>query len=159
MPDNKKSDDTYNDRSLSEGASDALPKPQLQIIVDGNSVFKPSMKTYFVDEYDKKKHEYTSQVMGTYCSCDMVVSKHTVCSCLAVCTCDADTKPTQKVCTCDAVATPTKPTETVCSCDSVCTCESVCSCDGYQSCTCEGHSSGGGGYVSCGSPCACVPVH
>ena len=145
MPD-KKNDAAYNDRALSEGADDALPKPQIQIIVDGNSVFKPSMKTYFVDEYDEGANTYETQIMGTYCSCDTVVSTHTVCTCLAVCTCDAD-------------ATPTTPTETVCTCEHVCTCESVCSCDGYQSCTCQSYSSGGGGYVTCGSPCACVPVH
>ena len=54
--------------------------------------------------------------------------------------------------------TETETTETVCTCDSVCTCESVCSCDGYQSCSCVSNT-GGGRYVSCGSPCACVPVH
>lgn len=149
-----KNNDAYNDRALTEASDDALPKPQIQIIVDGNSVFKPSMKTYFVDEYDEKDTEYSSQVMGTYCSCDLVVSKHTVCTCLAVCTCDSHTAPTQTTCTCDTVTTPT---ETTCTCDSVCTCESVCSCVGYQTCTCQGHSSGGG--VNCGAPCACVPVH
>ena len=152
--------DGYNDRALSEPADDALPKPQIEIIVDGNSVFKPSMKTYFVDEYDEDAERYETQVMGTYCSCDMVTSTRTVCACLSVCTCDAVAKPapTNTVCTCDAVATPTVPRETVCSCDRVCTCETVCSCDGYQSCSCVGHTSGGG-MVSCGSPCACVPVH
>ena len=157
-------DKTYNDRALTKESDEALPKPQIEIIVDGNSVFKPSMKTYFVDEYDKSKKEYESQVMGTYCSCDMVTSTHTVCTCNTVatpvgttCTCDAvaTPAPVQTTCTCDTVATPT-PVET-CSCDSVCTCEAVCSCDGYQSCSCESHTSGGG--VSCGSPCACVPVH
>lgn len=142
MPNSK----PYNDRALSEGSDDALPKPQISIIVDGNSVFKPSMKTFFVDDYDKSDKEYKTKVMGTYCSCDMVASTHTVCTC-------------NSVCTCEAVAKPTTPTETVCSCDSVCTCLAVCSCDGYQSCSCESHTSGGGGYVSCGSPCACVPVH
>ena len=138
---------SYDDRALQKGSDKALPKPQIEIIVDGNSVFKPSMKTYFVDDYDKKKHEFETQVMGTYCSCDTVVSTHTVCTCLSVCTCDA-------------VATPTPaPTETVCTCDADCVCQNVCSCDGYQSCSCESFSSGGGGMVSCGAPCACVPVH
>ncbi|MDO4807556.1 MAG: hypothetical protein Q4A07_09925 [Coriobacteriales bacterium] len=133
----------YDDRALTKGSDEALPKPQIEIIVDGNSVFKPSMKTYFVDDYDDVDHEFESKIMGTYCSCDLVVSTHTVCTCLAVCTCDT-------------VATPT---ETVCSCDAVCSCENVCSCDGYQSCSCESVSSGGGGTVSCGAPCLCVPVH
>ncbi|MBR3328671.1 MAG: hypothetical protein IKG22_15260 [Atopobiaceae bacterium] len=154
----------YDDRALAQGSDEALPKPQIEIIVDGNSVFKPSMKTYFVDDYDKKKHEFETQVMGTYCSCDTVVSTHTVCTCLSVCTCDAvatpTPAPTETVCTCDSVATPTPvPTETVCACDADCVCQNVCSCDGYQSCSCESFSSGGGGMVSCGAPCACVPVH
>ena len=143
MADNTK--DGYNDRALTEPSDDALPKPQIEIIVDGNSVFKPSMKAYFVDEYDEEESEYSSQVMGTYCTCDMVTSTHTVCTCLAVCTCDA-------------VATPT-PVVTPCTCDSVCTCLSVCSCDGYQSCSCVSHTPSGGGTVNCGAPCACVPVH
>ncbi|MDO4797156.1 MAG: hypothetical protein Q4A01_03950 [Coriobacteriales bacterium] len=149
----------YNDRALTEESPDALPKPQIHIIVDGNSVFKPSMKTYFVDEYKEKTKKYETKVMGTYCSCDMVTSTHTVCTCLAVCTCDAHKTPTTTVCTCESIGVPTVPNQTTCSCDSVCTCESVCSCDGYQSCSCESHSSGGGRLVSCGSPCACVPVH
>ena len=138
---------SYDDRALSKGSDKALPKPQIEIIVDGNSVFKPSMKTYFVDDYNKGTHEFESKVMGTYCSCDTVVSTHVVC-------------------TCDTVATPAAPTpgeatptETVCTCDAECTCQDVCSCDGYQSCSCVSVSSGGGGLVSCGAPCACVPVH
>ena len=147
----------YDDRALAQGSDEALPKPQIEIIVDGNSVFKPSMKTYFVDDYNKGTHEFESKVMGTYCSCDTVVSTHTVCTCDTVAT-PAPSGSTHTVCTCDAVATPA-PTETVCTCDAECTCEDVCSCDGYQSCSCESFSSGGGGMVSCGAPCACVPVH
>ncbi len=160
MADSTSTKGGYNDRALNEPSDDALPKPQIEIIVDGNSVFKPSMKTYFVDEYDEEKSEYSSQVMGTYCTCDMVTSTHTVCTCLSVCTCDAVATPTPVVtpCTCDAVATPT-PIVTPCTCDSVCTCLSVCSCDGYQSCSCVSNVPSGGGGVDCGAPCACVPVH
>ena len=133
----------FNDRALTEGSDSTLHKPQIEIIVDGNSIFKPGMKTYFVDAYDEKEQEYTTHVMGEYCSCDTVLTTHTVCTCEHVCTCNS-------VCTCEA--------HTVCSCDSVCSCENVCSCDGYQSCSCVGNT-GGGQWVSCGSPCACVPVH
>lgn len=133
----------FNDRALTEGTDTAVPKPQIEIIVDGNSVFKPGMKTFFVEDYDTTNKEYTTHVMGEYCSCDTVLTTYTVCTCEHVCTCNS-------VCTCEA--------HTECSCDSVCTCESVCSCDGYQSCSCESNT-GGGGWVSCGSPCACVPVH
>ena len=114
----------YNDRALSEGDDTSLPKPQIEIIVDGNSVFKPGMKTYFVDDYDKDEGEYVSKVMGEYCSCDTVVSTHVVCTC-----------------------------------EAVCTCESVCSCLSYQSSVCTTNVGGGTRTVSCGAPCACVPVH
>ena len=139
-------DETYgfNDRTLASASEGALPKPQIEIIVDGNSVFKPGMKTYFVDSYSTTAEEYTTKVVGEYCSCDTVLTEYTVCTCEHVCTCNA-------VCSCEA--------HTVCSCDNVCTCENVCSCDGYQSCTCESYGSGSGQWVSCGSPCACVPVH
>jgi hypothetical protein len=101
------------------------------------------MKTYFVDSYNETAEQYTTQVMGEYCSCDTVLTTYTVCTCEHVCTCNS-------VCTCES--------HTVCSCDNVCTCENVCSCDGYQSCSCVDNS-GSGQWVSCGSPCACVPVH
>ncbi|MDI9590932.1 MAG: hypothetical protein QM302_07860 [Acidobacteriota bacterium] len=142
----------YDDRSADTPDDAALPKPQIEIIVDGNSVFKPSMKTYFVDEYDADAGEFSGHVtgvMGEYCSCDTVAVPHTVCTCESVCTCVS-------VCTCESVCSCVD----VCTCDNVCTCESVCSCDGYSSCSCVGYtSSSGGGWVSCGSPCACVPVH
>ena len=133
----------FNDRALSEPSEGALPKPQIEIIVDGNSVFKPGMKTYFVDDNaDSSGSAGTGKIVGTYCSCDTVLTTYTVCTCEHVCTCNS-------VCSCEA--------HTVCSCDNVCTCENVCSCDGYQSCSCVGNT--GGQWVSCGSPCACVPVH
>ncbi|MBR3234863.1 MAG: hypothetical protein IKG11_04520 [Atopobiaceae bacterium] len=117
--------ETYNDRALTEGDDTALPKPQIEIIVDGESVFKPGMKTYFVDGYDTDGGEYISKVMGAYCSCDTVTTSYVVCTC-----------------------------------EHVCTCESVCSCVGYSTCSCVGnYGTGGGGMVSCGAPCACVPVH
>ena len=43
-------DKKYDDRVLASEDETALPKPQIQIIVDGKSVFKPGMKTYFVDD-------------------------------------------------------------------------------------------------------------
>lgn len=130
--DNDAQSTSYNDRALHEGDNAALPKPQIEIIVDGNSVFKPGMKTYFVDDYKNGEGEYVGKVMGVYCSCDTVVSTHVVCTC-----------------------------------EAVCTCESVCSCLAYQSTVCTANvsgcptnkGSGGTRTVSCGAPCACVPVH
>ena len=112
-------DKKYDDRVLASEDETALPKPQIQIIVDGKSVFKPGMKTYFVDDNaDSSGSAGTGKIAGTYGSCDTVVSTHLVC-----------------------------------------TCESVCSCVGYSTCSCVGNKSTGGGRVSCGAPCACVPVH
>ena len=79
------SDSSYNDRALQEGSDDVLPKPQIEIIVDGNHVFKPSMETYFVDDYESAQGEFTGKVVGSYCSCNTV----TICTCLAVCTCES----------------------------------------------------------------------
>ena len=67
MPENTSD---YNDRGLTEPTEGALPKPQIEIIVDGNSVLKPGMRTYFVGDYDAEGTEYNGQVVGTYCSCD-----------------------------------------------------------------------------------------
>lgn len=39
-----------------------------------------------------------------------------------------------------------------CQCNKVCTCVPVCGCVGHVSCSCDSHSSGGGG-------CRCAPVH
>ena len=58
----------FNDRALSEPSEGALPKPQIEIIVDGNSVFKPGMKTYFVDDYDEDSGRYGATVMGALVS-------------------------------------------------------------------------------------------
>ena len=95
-------DKKYDDRVLASEDETALPKPQIQIIVDGKSVFKPG-------------------------SCDTVVSTHLVCTCESV---------------------------------------STCSCVGHNAgaCSCVAYRPGGGGggcscqSVSCGSPCACIPV-
>ena len=120
----------YNDRALTEASDDVLPKPQIEIIADGNKIFKPGMKSYFVDEYNEDAGDgsFVDRIIGEYCTCDTVLSVHTVCTC-----------------------------------EHVCTCENHCSCVGFTStvpgglggsstlCSCQS--------VSCGSPCACVPVH
>ena len=121
-------DKKYDDRVLASEDETALPKPQIQIIVDGKSVFKPGMKTYFVDDNaDSSGSAGTGKIVGTYCSCDTVVSTHLVCTCESV---------------------------------------STCSCVGHNAgtCSCVAYKPGGGGggcscqSVSCGSPCACIPV-
>jgi hypothetical protein len=137
----------FNDRDPGGRNDSALPKPQIEIIVDGNSIYKPGMKAFFI-EGEASEAIISSQVegmiTGEFCTCDVVYT--TVPGSTTVCTCD-------EVCTC----------ENVCSCDGYvsCTCESVCSCDGHSSCNCVSYTSTSCSCqsVSCGSPCACVPVH
>jgi hypothetical protein len=129
----------FNDRTP-EPPEGALPKPHIEIIVDGNKIYKPGMRTYFVEDNGldasiisnpNGSGVYTEEV----CSCNTVV-----------------------VYSYDEVSDFPQGYEPsyVCSCDSECVCESFCSCD--SDCSCDSYSSGGG-MVSCGSPCACVPVH
>lgn len=127
MPDNA----GYNDRVSATPNDDALPKPQIEIIVDGESYFKPGMRTYFVDtpEGSSVSDEWETRIMGEYCVCDTVLS-------------------TKGSCECDSY----------CTCDSYSVCASDCSCVGYSSSSSSGTSCSCQS-VSCGSPCACVPVH
>ena len=123
-------DETYNDRALSDPSDDALPKPQIEIIVDGTSVFKPGMKTYFVDDYGEEE-SLNAKVVGTYCSCDTVITTHLICTCqhVPVCSCES-----HRTCACVGNAFGTTP-----------------NIGGGTICTCQA--------VSCGSPCACIPVY
>lgn len=107
------SNSTYNDRIAYENET-VLPKPQLEIIVSGDSVFKPGMKAYFIEDYSEGDTDYQAKVMGSYCTCDTVAVGST------------------QVCTCNSV----------CTCEAVCTCESNCTCHGYS--IPSGNSSSGG---------------
>ena len=123
-------DKAYDDRALTEADKTALPKPQIQIIVDGKGIFKPGMKTYFVEDgASSSKDEEAGKVRGSYCSCDMVVSTHLICTCESVNTCSCQGYSATSPCSC--VSHKTGGGGTVCSCQS----------------------------VSCGSPCACIPVY
>jgi hypothetical protein len=149
MPDDTSGSGTpsYNDRS-NEPPKDALPKPHIEIIVDGNSIYKPGMKTYFVDEAKK------GSIRSTQTTKTATTTTETY---------------TEVICTCDLVAVPNIKSKTICACEAFCSCNSQCSCEKHCSCnsqcscqnvcSCNNYSSGGGGSVSCGSPCACVPVH
>ncbi len=157
MPDNNASSDSYNDRTVDNsgssndgsnvsdgGSNTALPKPQIEIIVDGNSIYKPGMKTFFVEGAGNEAVISSEGVVtGEFCTCDVVYTTQpgstTFCTCDEVCTCES-------VCSCDGYSS--------CSCESVCGCDNdSCSCLSHSSSTCSCQS------VSCGSPCACVPVH
>ena len=126
---------SYNDRALTQSDDGALPKPQIEIVVDGTHVFKPGMKTYFVESYAENEQP-TARVSGTVCSCDSVSSSYLVCTCESV---------------------------SACSCESY---SSGCTCQGFGGNGGNGSGNGGSGgvvctcqAVSCGAPCACVPVY
>lgn len=104
------------------------------------SFLKPELETQ-IDEQEMQKSSDDDN-FTLVCRCDKV------CTCNKVqtgtrCRCDTVSK-----CTCESVMTCTCNTVMVCSCDTVrtCTCNPQCSCDS--------HSSGGGG----GRVCRCVPV-
>lgn len=122
-------DKRYDDRALTEANDKALPKPQIQIIVDGKNIFKPGMKTYFVEDGAASTDGATDgRIVSTYCSCDTVVSTHLICTCQSVSTCSCVGHATTVVCPAHGIDTGGG---TICSCQS----------------------------VSCGSPCACIPVY
>lgn len=125
-----------NDRVKKPAVLSKLPKPEIEMILDGNSVFKPGMKTYFVDEVDGDGNAGKSIFGGTYCSCDMVCTCENVCSCVGHCSCN-----TISSCTCNKVQT--------CSCVG----KATCTCVGKSTCSCVSNTSYGRSY------CSCVPVH
>lgn len=136
MSDQNKEKD-FDDRDLTSSEENGvLPKPQIEIIVDGNTVFKPGMKTFFVDEFDKDKGSFSTRVMGEYCSCDTVTAAYTVCTCEDVCTCHGYSRQSTTP-TIPNIPTPGTPQVSVPTTTQVCSCQSV----------------------TCGGPCACVPVH
>jgi len=156
---------TPHDRELTDEVAGVLPKPQVHIIVDGNSIYKPGMKTVFA-ETDGIVEEVSGSCptdSESFCQCDVVYTKKLVPSLGVVCTCEAYTP---------------------CSCEDHCTCQNVDSCPYYSAAAplnplcptdggCPTYSApapGSGGYtgggsictceaVSCNGPCACVPVH
>lgn len=130
--DSKMADERYDDRSLSEPSDGTLPKPQIQIVVDGKSIFKPGMKTYFVEDGEASTDEGPDgKIAGTYCSCDTVVSTHLICTCESVSTCSCVGHSYSVVCPVHGSGTGGGVGGTICTCQS----------------------------VSCGSPCACIPVY
>lgn len=124
----KMADERYDDRALSEANDGALPKPQIQIIVDGKSIFKPGMKTYFVEDGDETgSGDIEGKVVSTSCRCDTVVSTHLNCTCESVSACSCVSHTVSVGCPAQGGGTG----------GTVCTCQAV----------------------SCGSPCACIPVY
>jgi len=152
----------------------AVPKPHIKIIVDGKSVFMPGMKTYLAGDVmgegsllsEGKSGDSSAQsgnaktIGGQYCSCDTVFVGYreqtpgsgSSSSGLGSGSSGSGSTSGGQTCSCDTVNT--------CSSNCGCVNYTTCSCVGNSTCSCVGYtSSGGGGSVSCGSPCACVPVH
>ncbi|MCL2337066.1 MAG: hypothetical protein FWC60_06565 [Firmicutes bacterium] len=120
-----------------------IPQPEISIIVAGNKIFKPGMKSVFIEDDDTVTIGQETDIVngGAYCSCNAVQ----FCSCNTVCTCES------------VGASAAGSSLGQCSCNQVCSCDPHCSCEShcgsYSSCTCQSRSSGGGSY------CSCVPVH
>ncbi len=134
-----------DDRLSSKEAEKKLPQPKVYIVRNGEAVFKPGMKTWFV-ESRKGGNTESSGVMRDG---DGAVMRGMVCTCNPFCTCEA-------TCSCN----PQCACQPVCSCDPVCTCDPVCSCQ--TTCTCQVTCScqtTGGGYCTCNKVCTCNPVH
>lgn len=70
-----------NDRVKEEAANFKIPKPEVEIIVNGESVYKPGMKSYFVErdgvaalnDATKVKGSDGTVVGGTICTCNLVI--------------------------------------------------------------------------------------
>ena len=121
------------DPELLEGTK--LPKPEVEIIVAGEKVLKPGMKTFFVrlDEESGAENKVKTEVVtgktvfGTVCTCDMVCTCENVCPCVGYVDCSCES---YVVCGCESykVCTCNPQNYSSCSCVPVCTCNKVCSC-------------------------------
>ncbi len=133
-----------DDRLSSNEADKKLPQPEVYIVRNGEAVFKPGMKTWFVDTR-KGGAKVPSGVMrdgngaemrGMVCACNPFCTCEATCSCNPQCAC-------QPVCSCDPV----------CTCNPVCACQTTCTCQ--VTCTCQ---TTGGGYCTCNKVCTCNTV-
>ena len=118
------------DPELLEGTK--LPKPEVEIIVAGEKVLKPGMKTFFVrlDEESGVENKVKTEVVtgktvyGTVCTCDMVCTCENVCPCVGYVACSCES---HKICTCNSqtICTCNSQSSSYCSCNTVCTCNPV----------------------------------
>ncbi|NLI21309.1 MAG: hypothetical protein GX418_07180 [Clostridiales bacterium] len=92
-----------NDRIQSGEGSAKLPKPEVKIIVDGQEIVKPGMRTFFAKDNEGEGAIYS----GDKTVADVVT--YTVCTCntVPVCSCDSYVKPR---CSCNSQG------GSVCSC-------------------------------------------
>ena len=90
-----------DDRISSEDAEKKLPQPEVYIVRSGDAVFKPGMKTWFVDTREEGKGDGSGVVHGQ----SGVVVGGTVCTCNLICTCNSE-------CSCQS----TGNRHTICTC-------------------------------------------
>lgn len=122
--------DRANDDRIPDVYADVrLPKPQVVIIRDGESVYKPGMKTYLAGVPEGETEDREGSDKGIKGSEGRTVGG-VICTCNSVCTCN-----TQSTCSCN--------THT----------HSTCTCNTQRSCSCNNNR--GGGY----RVCSCNPVH
>lgn len=91
-----------NDRFDENDSKVILLKPQLIILKDGNSIYKPGMKTFLADHRkNETDDEEIPEAQGIKGSKGAVVGG-TICTCNTVCTCNTQQVPT---CSCNTQAT------------------------------------------------------
>ena len=73
-----------DDRLSSADAEKKLPKPEVYIVRNGEAVFKPGMKTWFVEKKSRNSKEGSGTVYGQ----TGTVVGGTVCTCNTVCVCN-----------------------------------------------------------------------
>ena len=95
-----------NDRLEAQDADASLPRPRIMILKDGESLYKPGMKTYLAGETSKDgkkdqgiKDSKGKVIGGTFCTCN------TVCTCNTqkVRSCSCNSQRSRGVCSCNPV--------------------------------------------------------
>ncbi len=172
-----------SDRIQSSDIESRLPKPEVKIIVSGESVYKPGMRTFLADDdvtsgiifegstghtqdepvrasdnftpdqYERARSDAPRDSDGRR------VTRYTVCTCNTVLIGSIRTLYPGENPTPSPSPSPTpKPTakpRTTCTCNKVKTCD----CNSYKApkkCTCNSQKSS---RCSCNKVCSCVPVH
>ena len=92
-----------DDRLSSADAEKKLPQPEVYIVRNGEAVFKPGMKTWFVETRENADSETTGVVHGQ----SGIVVGGTVCSCNLICTCNSQ---------CSCQSTGNRNTIRICRC-------------------------------------------
>ena len=76
-----------DDRIKSEDGDKKLPKPEVYIVRNGDTIFKPGMKTWFIETREEKDPADGDTGSGGVRGQNGTVVGGTVCVCNKVCTC------------------------------------------------------------------------